>query len=245
MDAYVNEYHLYSSPSASHNYSTNVRAWMETENRVRVKIQRSEAARPGDPVQFSVLVAATENGQRTRLAEMSFPSGIAPPDVASISFDTRGKALAAGNSLAFSCPPEDVVSKPWRATDAKIASLSEIYSLYMEIQKAVVNNNVDRFMELSRDRIAFTAEFTGQPRSGLEAKTRRVFTAPPSGGARWKTLQNPDRELMVHEILLGKVVRILDLYGNPPLRTVADADGFQFGYDVVMAVTAGGLRWMI
>ena len=246
LDAFVNEYLIYSSPGASHSYSTNIRAWMEMENRLRIKVSASTKAKEGDNVQFDALAAVVENQQRRLLAGMSFPAGIAPPDVATIPFDTLGKNLAAGQSLSFtSLDPADVVVKPWNETDQRIKTPQEIYQLYAYIQKQFVDGNVEEIMRLSKARIVFGAKLYEQTEESYENAVRKDLVSTLASKPQWKTIQDPDRQLTIHEFLEGKVVRVLDLKGNPPLRTVADHKGFQFGYDIILAMTAKGLVWIM
>jgi hypothetical protein len=246
LDAYLNEYHMYSSTGASHCYSTNIRAWMEKENLFRIKISASDKAVPGDPVQFSVLAVVSEGDRCRTLAQMSFPGGIAAPDIAVLPFDTLGKSLAAGNNLSFVCDEAGaILEKPWKADRRLISNPRDIYDLYATIQRNFVESNVAGIMGLSRARITFCAKLFDDNRADYERQVRdnlsRAFAKQP----HWKTIQQPERELTVHEFLPGKVVRVLDLNGNPPLRTVADENGVQFGYDIILAMTAEGLTWIM
>ena len=100
-------------------------------------------------------------------------------------------------------------------------------------------------MALSRSRIAFCAKIVDKRPSDYEKEVRANLTSTFAKQPNWKIIQHPDQELTVHEYLPNKVVRVLDLYGNPPLRTVADKDGIQFGYDIILAMTAEGLTWIM
>lgn len=246
LDAYLNEYHLYASCGASHSYTTNIRAWMEKENLFRVKITSSAKAKEGDPVQFSVLATVSEGDQRRNLVEMSFPAGITAPNVATLPFDTLGKGLAAGNNLAFACDDtQAVIEKPWKTNQRLITNPRDIYDLYAEIQKNFVEGDVAQLMTLSAARITFGAKLYDMRREAYEKLVRDDLDATLGKRPNWKTIQQPDQELTVHEFLPGKVMRVLDLKGNPPLRTIADQKGRQFGYDIILAMTAGGLVWIM
>jgi hypothetical protein len=245
LDAYLNEYHLYSSGGASHGYSSNIRAWMEKENLIRVKVGPSDKAKPGESVQFSVLASVMEGGRQRILAQMSFPRGIAAPTATSIPFDTLGKRLAVGNNLNFTCDPQVVVEKPWRTTDRFITNPPDIYELYAKIQQNFLEGNVDGIMALSSARIAFGAKLYDQKPEDYEQDIRADLTSTFADHPTWKVVKQPERNLTVHEFLPNKVVRILDLNGDPPLRTVADKDGIQSGYDIIIAITAEGLVWIM
>ncbi|GEM_PF-6888950 len=246
LDAYFNEYCLYSSAGASHSYSSNLRAWMEKENLFRIKISSSAKAKPGDPVQFTVGATVAEGGQRRTLAQMSFPGGIAAPDRATLPFDTLGKSLASGHSLQFTCAePSAIVDKPWKANRQLIADSRDIYQLYAKIQQLFLEGNGEQIMALSQARITFGAKLYEVKRSDYEKEVQDDLFSTLASHPRWKTVQRPERELTVHEFLPGKVVRVLDLHGNSPLRTVADKDGVQFGYDIILAMTGEGLTWIM
>jgi len=246
LDAYLNEYHLYSSLGAAHNYSANLRAWMEKANSFRIKVHASAKARAGEPVQFTVLATAAEHGQRRTLCEMGFPGGVAAPDAATLPFDTLGRHLASGQNLEFACEDSQfILEKPWQTDGRLIKDAREIYQLYAEIQSAFLVGDIAKIMALSDDRITFGAKLYDKKRADFERQVLNDLNSTLAGRPNWKLVQQPERELTVHEFLPGKVVRVLDLHGNPPLRTVADKDGFQFGYDVILAQTAGGLVWIM
>ena len=246
LDAYLNEYHLYSNGGASHSYSANIRAWMDKANTFRIKIATSAKAKEGDTAQFSVFASVTEAGSHRTVAQMSFPGGVDSPGAGALPFDTFGKRLAAGNNLDFICDdPVAIVEKPWKADQRLIVNPRAIYELYAEIQKNFVERNVARIMDFSRARIAFCAKLYDKRPDDYESNVRANLTSTFAGRPNWKIIQQPDQELTVHEFLPNKVVRVLDLHGNPPLRTVADKDGIQFGYDIILAMTAGGLVWIM
>ena len=246
LDVYLNEYHLYSNPGASHSYSTNMAAWMEKENLFR--LAAGPAVRPGagGAFQLSFQAVVIQNGQSSILASVELPEAALPPAFTNLPFDSSGVRLAPGNNLDFACPePADIVLKPWNQTSRIIDDPREIYKLYAEIQANVVGGNFQRLMELATERVTFVAQLTGSARATFEQKVRRDFASAVSGGAQWKTVQDPEKELTIHEFLPGKVIRVLDQNRNPPLRTVADKDGIQFGYEVILAMTPQGLRWIM
>jgi hypothetical protein len=246
LDAYLNEYHIYSSDGASHGYSTSLLPWMERQNVFRIQVAASAKAKEGAPVKFSVAATVEEDSRSQTLVRMSFPEGIAPPDVASLPFDTSDKHLTAGHNLGFVCEDErDIVEKPWKTTPKTITEPGEIFRLYAEIQRLFIEGNVDQLMGLSRARISFGAKLCGQSRVDYEKDVHDDLRSTLAGRPQWRSVQNPDRELTVHEFLPSKVVRVLNLQGNPPLRTVPDADGIRFGYDVILAMTSGGLVWIM
>jgi hypothetical protein len=117
--------------------------------------------------------------------------------------------------------------------------------LYEEIQRQFVDGNVDKIMELSRRRITFGAILYNMSRDEYEKQVHQDLAETLAEKPRWKTVQDPDQELTVHEFLPGRVMRVLDLRGNPPLRVQAGADGMQVGYDVILAMTHEGLVWIM
>jgi hypothetical protein len=137
------------------------------------------------------------------------------------------------------------VEKPWKTDGRLISNPGDIYELYAAIQKNFVEGNVDRIMALSRARIAFCAKIYDKSPDDYEREIRANLTSTFAGHPNWKIIQQPERELTVHEFLPNKVVRVLDLHGNPPLRTMADKDGIQLGYDIILAMTAGELTWIM
>ncbi len=246
LDVYLNGYHLYSSLGANHSYSTNLRAWMEEVNLFRFKLSPSTRATEGEPIQFALEANAVEGTSTQNLASMSFPLGVAAPDIASVPFDSLGKALKDRHSLAFACPDiRAIVEKPWNATDKLLINAREIYELYGEIQSAFVDGNLSSLMALSQARITFGAKLNDQRRSEFESRVQRNLESTIARRPRWKTTADPARELTVHEFFPGKVMRVLDLHGNPPLRTVADANGVQTGYDIILGMTKEGLSWVM
>jgi len=247
LDAYLNEYHIYSDAGASHSYSTVIRAWMEKENLLRLVLTRSVKAGQNDVVQFKAMAEVIESsGRSQKLVQMAFPGGVAPPSKTTLPFDTIGKRLLDGNNLQFNCAdPAAIVPKPWNLTSRTIADPAEIYKLYGQIQKNFVDGNVDGILALSRARIAFCAKIYDQTPEQFERTVREDLVETFADRPVWKVVQQPERQLTVHEILSEKVVRVLDFNGRPPLRTVPDNDGIQMGYDIILAMTSDGLAWIL
>jgi len=246
LDAYFNVYHLYSSTGGNHSYSTNLRAWMEKENLFCITVSPSAKVKQGDPVQFTVLATVTKGGQRQPLVQMSFPVGIAAPDVATLPFNTLGKSLAIGQNLHFTCDETGaILDKPWKSDRCFITDPRDIYELYATIQGCFLAGDIAQIMELSRARITFGAKLYDKNRADYEQQVHDDLSSTFADRPHWKQIQQPAQDLTVHEFLPGKVVRVLDLHGNPPLRTVADKDGMQFGYDVILAMTDEGLVWIM
>jgi hypothetical protein len=249
LDAYVNDYHIYSSYAASHGFSTNLRAWMgkyPLQNVLRIQASTSGESKQGTQASFSVSVTASDGSLEQTVVQMSYPEGIAQPDEAQLPFDTSGIRLTTGHSLSFVCADDtDVVEKPWETTTKTITDPGSIFRLYAEIQRLFVEGDLDGLMTISQSRISFGAKVNGQSRPSYEKAVlddlRDTFASRP----QWRTFENPDRELTVHEFLPNKVVRVLTLEGNPPLRTVPDENGMRFGYDVVLAITDNGLVWIM
>ena len=246
LDVHLNEYHIYSSDSANHSYSANVRAWLERENIFHVRASAPLRVKQDSPVLFSV--TATESGPiRSRLlAQMQFPEGVSGEDTSALPFATLGKSLTEGNNLAFLCTePGAILEKPWKESDRLITNPADVYGLFEAIQSGFLEGNVARLMTLSRQRIDFCAKLQDVPRDAFEQQVREDLTATLAEKPVWKAVQHPGRELTVHEILPGKVMRFLDLRGHPPLRTMPDGDGIQFGYDIIVAMTKEGIAWIM
>lgn len=245
LDAHLNEYHIYSSRGAGHNYTTNMRAWMGQKNELRIKVHQSAKAYKDQSVQFTVLATIAESRHRRTLCNMSFPAGIVDPTTLALPFDTYGKPLSIGQSLRFTCDDANfILEKPWK-DGRPIKNPTDIYTLYAEIQNCFVEGDVDKIMKLSTARITYCAMLYEFTRPDFERKVLNDLSSTLASQPRWKVVRQPERDLTIHEFLPGKVVRVLDLFGNPPLRTLPDKDGVQFGYDIIIASTAEGLVWIM
>lgn len=246
LNAYLNEYHLYSSPRASHSVATSLAPWLEKKNTARLVLSPSSHAQPGTPVEFSLAVACVENRERRPVIQMAFPGGVAYPDTPTLPFDSRGKTLAPGNALTFTCDDSAaVVEKPWNATPRTISSAAAVFQLFGQIQSAFLTGDIGALMNFSRARIAFGARLQQIGVPVFEQKVRRDLEATLAEKPQWIRFENLERQLTVHEFLPGKVVRLTDLEGKPALRSQPDADGIASGYDVVLAMTPGGLAWIM
>jgi len=245
LDAYLNDVHLYSSSGANHSFSTSLRPWMEEKNLFRIKISKSLEAEKDAPVQFKVLATATDGASSRTLASMRFPAGIVSPIPPVPPFDTLGKTLAEGHSLDFVCDRAEIIGKPWKAERRPIPSPASVYDLFARIQQYFIEGNVEQIMNISQERISFASKFTGMKREDFEMMVRNDLVSTLAKKPEWKIIKQPERELTLYEYVPNKLVRVSDLRGNTPLRTVAAKDRSYFGYEINVAMTPIGLVWIM
>lgn len=243
VKAHINSYLLYDSSTASHNYSTNLRPWLESDNLLRVELTASSEANQNDPITFSVKVSNSE-GEEGLVCKLDYPLGIAKSEILLLPFDTKDKKLEEGHTLDFKCAQPDLMRViPW--TEGDTIKEADIYSLFSKIQSFFVAADVNSIMDISKERLAFCAELYEVDPEEYATDLRKDLTETFASKPEWRLISNPERQLMIHEFKENRVVRLLDLSGNGALMTRSDEDGVQTGYDLIFCASKDGLIWVM
>jgi hypothetical protein len=248
----INEYRLYSSPKAMHGYSTHLNAWTEKSNRLNIRAVKPERLTEGDApdreqdsrYSIEAIVYLHKQGEDpVRVAGFRRDGNIGPGPNNEV-FDTSRPDFKTEHVLNFEVDADvEIIDKPWNAKGAGELNSDKVYQLYKKIHTAFQNGDFETLAALSQSRIDFGAKVFGIAKEAFEKSVLEDLRLTIADSYQWRELV-PEKQMGMQVILDGKIIRVLDAKGNPPIRTLPGDDGILTGYDLVIA-SANGYQWVL
>lgn len=260
IEVYINEYKLYHQAKNIHNFSTLLTPWLcSGTNALRVRVVEDffdEDQSPADEGNETVTESSLKvrvlllEEKEVELVSFSWPeaAALAPErvGVGNLELYPFDSATTQSQSLQFKLSKEfELPEKPWEKSDYIVSSPDELFLLYESIYNAFAVKDLNRLLELSRHKIEFGAHVYGITLEEFRQECIEDLKDFLSLARPLKKYNFPKEELSAHVFLEGKVFRITNLFGNTPLETIADENGFQTGYDLICGVKGNNLVWLL
>ena len=248
----LNEYRLYSSPKSMHGYSTHLNAWTEKNNRLNIRAVKPErlteegepGREPDSRYSIEAIVYFHKQGDDPVRVAGFRQDGKTSPGPENEVFDTSRPDFQTEHVLDFEVDTDfEVIDKPWYAQGSAKLNSDKLYQLYKKIHTSFQNGDFETLAALSQSRIDFGAKVFGIAKVAFEKNVLEDLRRTIADNYQWRELV-PEKQMGMQVILDGKIIRVLDANGNPPIRSLPGADGILTGYDLVIA-SGNGCQWVL